>query len=154
MGALEKRFRVLLSSCLESITKKNPNYDPYDTTSKEIVNLEIDAKLYQGTTGEIDVKFDGYRFATQNSDTANHYVIKRTPVNPTSLGVVTATLNDQTSYSSNFDRGEVWARVTPNSQSFMLRNMIGERITDGTDEATITNVLTEDEKPSVYKGKH
>ena len=135
------------------LQRKNPNYDPYNTASKEVVDFEIDAKLYQGTAGEIDVKFDGYRFATKNSDTANHYVIKRTPVNPTSLGVISTTLNDQTSYTSNFNRGEIWARVTPSSQSFMLRNMIGERITDGTDEAAIANVLTQNEKPSVYKGK-
>lgn len=135
------------------LQRKNPNYDPYDITSKEIIDLEIDAKLYQGTSGEIDVTFDGYRFATKNSDTANHYVIKRTPVNPNSLGVVTNTLNDQTSYSTNFDKGEIWSRVTTSPQSFMLRNMIGERITDGKDEATIANVLTQNDKPSVYKGK-
>jgi len=135
------------------LQRKNPNYDPYDPTSKEIIDLDINAKLYQGTAGEIDVKFDGYRFATKNSDTANHYVIKRTPVNPLSLGVVSSVLNNQNTYSDNFESGEVWARVTPSTQSFMLRNMIGERITDGVSEASIANVLTQNEKPSIYTGK-
>ena len=60
------------------LTQKNPDYNPFDETSEEYVDLEIDSKLYQGTEGEIAVRFDGYRFATKNSDTGNHYVIKRT----------------------------------------------------------------------------
>jgi hypothetical protein len=136
------------------LQRKNPNYDPYDPTSEKIIDLDINAKLYQGTAGEIDVKFDGYRFATKDSDTANHYVIKRTAVNPASLGVVSSVLNNQDTYSDNFDKGEVWARITTSAQSFMLRNMIGERITDGTFEASIGNVLTQNEKPSIYEGKN
>ena len=47
---------------------RNEDYNPYDPDSKEYIPLEINSKLYQGTAGEIDVKFDGYRFATKNSD--------------------------------------------------------------------------------------
>ena len=131
----------------------NPSYNPYDSASQEFVDFEVDAKLYQGTSGEIPVKFDGYRFATKGSDTANHYVIKRTPVNPQSLGQVNTVLNDPLSNSSNKDLKEVWTRVTPSSQTFMLRNMIGERLTDGATEASVINVLTAAEHPSIFVGK-
>ena len=135
------------------LQRLNPNYDPYDLTSKEFIDLEINSKLYQGTAGEIDVVFDGYRFATKGSDTANHYVIKRTPVNPQSLGQVTAVSNDPLVNSSYKELGEIWTKVAPTNQSFMMRNMIGERLTDGSSEASVKNVLTESERPSIYLGK-
>ena len=131
----------------------NPNYNPYDPTSEKFTDLEINSKLYQGTAGEIDVKFDGYRFATKGSDTANHYVIKRTPVNPPSLGQVTTVFNDPISNNAYKALGEIWTKVTPSAQSFMLRNMIGERLTDSSTEASVLNVLTESEKPSIFIGK-
>ena len=135
------------------LQRLNPNYDPYDTNSQEYIDLDINTKLYQGTAGEIDVKFDGYRFATKGSDTANHYVIKRTPINPASLGQVTSVLNDPLVDTDNKAVGEIWAKITPTTQSFMLRNMIGERLTDGSSEASVLNVLTANKKPSIYLGK-
>ena len=131
----------------------NPNYDPYDPTSKEFTDLEINSKLYQGTDGEIDVKFDGYRFATKGSDTANHYVIKRTPINPQSLGQVSSISNDPVINSAYKALGEIWAKISPSSQSFMLRNMIGERLTDSSTEASVLNVLTSAEHPAIFLGK-
>jgi len=131
----------------------NPSYNPYDPISEKYTDLEINSKLYQGTSGEIDVKFDGYRFATKGSDTANHYVIKRTQVNPTSLGQVSTVLNDPIANNAYKSLGEMWTKVTPTAQSFMLRNMIGERLTDGATEASILNVLTESQRPSIFKGK-
>lgn len=135
------------------LQRLNPNYNPYDETSKEFVDLEINSKLYQGTAGEIDVKFDGYRFSAKGSDTANHYVIKRTPINPASLGQVSSVLNDPLVDTTNKELKEIWARVTPTSQTFMLRNMIGERLTDGSSEASVINVLTQAEHPALFVGK-
>ena len=135
------------------LQRLNPNYNPYDETSKEFIDLEINSKLYQGTAGEIDVKFDGYRFAAKGSDTANHYVIKRTPINPASLGQVSSVLNDPLVDTTNKELKEIWARVTPTSQTFMLRNMIGERLTDGSSEASVINVLTQAEHPALFVGK-
>ena len=135
------------------LQRLNPNYDPYDANSKEYIDLEINTKLYQGTAGEIDVKFDGYRFATKESDTSNHYVIKRSHINPASLGQVISVSNDPLVDTDNKAVGEIWATITPTTQSFMLRNMIGERLTDGSSEASVLNVLTENKKPSIYLGK-
>ena len=135
------------------LQRLNPNYNPYDDTSKKFVDLEINSKLYQGTAGEIDVKFDGYRFAAKGSDTSNHYVIKRTPINPVSLGQVSSVLNDPLVSADNKERKEIWARVTPTAQTFMLRNMVGERLTDGSTEASVVNVLTQTERPSLFVGK-
>jgi len=135
------------------LKRLNPSYNPYDPTSEKFIDLEINSKLYQGTSGEIDIKFDGYRFATKGSDTANHYVIKRTPVNPPSLGQITSILNDPVINSAYKNLGEIWTKVSPNTQSFMLRNMIGERLSDSSTEASILNVLTEIEHPSIFIGK-
>ena len=62
-----------------------------DLSSKTHVTLEyeesqIKSKLYQGTEYEVDVVFDGYKFATKNSDSNNHYVMKRTTASEVDLG--------------------------------------------------------------------
>ena len=135
------------------IRRLNPAYNPYDETSEEYVDFEINSILYQGTEGEIPVKFDGYRFATRDSDTNNHYVVKRTPVNPQSLGNITAVFNDKLQYPEYFENNEIWVEGSPTSQSFMLRNMIGERITDGETEASLSYILTEKKHPALFIGK-
>ena len=135
------------------LTQKNPDYNPFDEASEEYVDLQIDSKLYQGTEGEIAVRFDGYRFATKNSDTGNHYVIKRTPIDPVSLGNITQVFNDPTESADNYKNKEIWAYATPNTNSTMLRHMVGERITDGETEATLSYVLTQQEHPSIFIGK-
>tara|TARA_R110002020_G_scaffold439273_1_gene649776 strand:+ start:798 stop:2654 length:1857 start_codon:yes stop_codon:yes gene_type:complete len=148
-----KGLEFYYQAAWNKLQRLNPNYNPYDETSKKYVDLEINTKLYQGTAGEIDVKFNGYRFATKGSDTSNHYVIKRTPINPPSLGQVNSVLNNPLVDIENKELKEVWARVTPTSQTFMLRNMLGERLTDGSSEASVVNVLTQTERPSVFVGK-
>ena len=55
--------------------------DPSSPTFDEYVDVSYNAVLYQGTSQQYSVQFDGYKFATQNSDTNAHYVIKRTPIN-------------------------------------------------------------------------
>lgn len=59
----------------------------YGTAWSEIENA-IESSLYQGTVNQIDVRFTGYRFATESSDDANHYVLKRSTVGSVNLGQV------------------------------------------------------------------
>ena len=40
----------------------------------EYKDSQIQSKLYQGTPYEVDVVFDGYKFATKGADSNNHYV--------------------------------------------------------------------------------
>ena len=122
----------------------------YGTAWSEIENA-IESSLYQGTANQIDVRFTGYRFATESSDDANHYVLKRSTVGSVNLGQVVSLLKDPAIYSDNFKRRELWAQIQNGSTS--LRHMIGERITDDTTEATIRNVLTSNKHPAVYVGK-
>ena len=51
-----------------------------DEFSGEYTDSQIQSKLYQGTPYEVDVVFDGYKFATKGADSNNHYVMKRTTV--------------------------------------------------------------------------
>jgi len=111
----------------------------------------INSKLYQGTPEEMDVTFIGWRYPTKNADTRNHYVVRRTNVNPPNLGTITAVENDADLYPDNKARGEIW--VQGSGASTALRRMVRERITDGTDEATVTYVLTADKHPGIYIGK-
>lgn len=148
-----KGFEFYMRAAWNRLQRINPNFDPYDATSKKYVDFEINTKLYQGTAGEINVKFDGYRFATTNSDTANHYVLVRTPVNPPSLGTVNTVQNDKIVYTDNFENKEIYVDINTTANSFMLRTMIGERISDGESEASLKNILTSQGKPSIYIGK-
>ena len=50
----------------------------YDPVTQTYTDSQIESKLYQGTEYEVDVVFDGYKFATKNADSNNHYVMKRT----------------------------------------------------------------------------
>ena len=122
----------------------------YGTAWSEIEEA-IDSSLYQGTANQIDVQFTGYRFATESSDDANHYVLKRSTIGTVNLGQVTSLLKDPAIYTDNFRRRELWAQIQNGSS--VLRHMIGERITDDTTEATIRNVLTSNQHPAVYVGK-
>ena len=48
-----------------------------DPDTGEYVDAIIKSVLFQGTDQEVQVKFDGYKFATKDADTNNHYVMKR-----------------------------------------------------------------------------
>ena len=63
------------------------DYDPVTETYSE---TQIKSVLYQGTPYEVDVIFDGYKFATKDSDSNNHYVVKRTTTSKPDLGVITS----------------------------------------------------------------
>ncbi len=124
-----------------------------DEFSGEYKDSQIQSKLYQGTPYEVDVVFDGYKFATKNADSSNHYVMKRTPVTSSDLGTITAVYNDDLKYPEYKANRELRVQGNPGADSRLLLQMIGERITDGETEATLNYVLNEKEHPALYVGK-
>ena len=124
-----------------------------DEFSGEYKDSQIKSKLYQGTDYEVDVVFDGYKFATKNADSNNHYVMKRTTVSPVDLGTVTAVYNDPTKYPEYQANKELRIQGNPGADSRLLLQMIGERITDGETEATLDFLLNSNEHPALYIGK-
>ena len=127
--------------------------ETYNDISEDYEVEQIRSKLYQGTAYEIDVLFDGYKFATQGSDSNNHYVMKRTVETDVDLGTITAVQNDPYLYTTNRANREVWVTGTAGAQSRLLLEMIGDRITDGVTEASLNYVLNSDDKPAIYIGK-
>ena len=127
--------------------------ETYNDISDSYEASQIRSKLYQGTEYEIDVVFDGYKFATRNADSNNHYVMKRTVESDVNLGTITGVLNDPFKYAEKQKNKEIWATGVPGPQSRLLLEMIGDRITDGETEATLTYVLNSNELPALYIGK-
>jgi len=124
-----------------------------DEFSGEYKDSQIQSKLYQGTPYEVDVVFDGFKFATKNSDSNNHYVMKRTSVTSPDLGTVTAVYNDPWKYPEFKANKELRVQGNAGSDSPLLLQMIGERITDGETEATLNYVLNNRDHPALYIGK-
>ena len=124
-----------------------------DEFSGEYKDSQIQSVLYQGTPYQIDVVFDGFKFATHNADSNNHYVMKRTTTSKADIGVITGVNNDPQIYATNKANREIWTKIFPGKDGALLRQMVGERITDGETEATLSWVLTEKSRPSVYVGK-
>ena len=124
-----------------------------DELSGEYKDSQIQSVLYQGTDYEVDVVFDGFKFATKGADSNNHYVMKRTTTSPLNIGVITQVFNDAFEYPERKRDGEIWCKGTGGSQARALLKMIGERITDGETEATLDFILTSDGKPALYIGK-
>ena len=127
--------------------------ETYNDISQDYETSEIRSKLYQGTEYEIDVVFDGYKFATSRADSNNHYVMKRTVETDVDLGTVTGVKNDLYLYPENKDRREIWVTGTAGAQSRLLLEMIGDRVTDGETEASLSYVLNSEDKPALYIGK-
>ena len=125
----------------------------YDPITKEYTDSQIKSKLYQGTDFEVDVVFDGYKFATKNADSNNHYVMKRVTTSDVDLGVITSVLNDELKYPEQKAYSEIWCKGSAGTDTRLLFQMIGERLTDGETEATLTYLLTEDNLPALYIGK-
>ena len=125
----------------------------YDPITKEYTESQIKSKLYQGTDFEVDVVFDGYKFATKNADSNNHYVMKRVTTSDVDLGVITSVLNDELKYPEQKAYSEIWCKGSAGTDTRLLFQMIGERLTDGETEATLTYLLTEDNLPALYIGK-
>ena len=124
-----------------------------DEFSGEYKDSQVKSKLYQGTPYEVDVVFDGYKFATKNADSNNHYVMKRTTVTDPDLGVITAVYNDPWKYPEYKANKELRVQGNPGADALLLLQMIGERITDGETEATLNYVLNSLEHPALYIGK-
>lgn len=117
---------------------------------------EISAILYQGTDYEIPVTFDGYRFATKNSDSRTHYCVHRKIDQNRQLGFITELEINSTEYQEQFLNREIYAKVTASktlTSDDMLLRSTGERITDGVTSANISWILTDDKRPAVYMGK-
>jgi len=125
----------------------------YDPITQEYEDSQIKSKLYQGTEYEVDVVFDGYKFATKNADSNNHYVMKRTTVSNPDLGVITTVLNDPIKYPRQKANREIWVRGIGGAESRLLFQMIGERLTDGETEANLDFILTSEERPALFIGK-
>ena len=117
---------------------------------------ETNAVLYQGTDHEVPVKFDGYRFATKNSDSKTHYCIHRTIDQNRQLGIITERETNRSSYPEQYKNREIYAKVTATdnllSDDLLLRSS-GERVTDGVTSANISWILTDTKKPALYLGK-
>ena len=125
----------------------------YDPITREYTDSQINSKLYQGTDYEVDVVFDGYKFATKNADSNNHYVMKRTTLSNPDIGTITQVKNDEFKYPENKKYKEIWCKATPGTDARMLTRMISERITDGETEATLSWLLTADDVPALFIGK-
>lgn len=126
------------------------DYDPITETYNE---SQIQSKLYQGTDYAVDVVFDGYKFATKNSDSNNHYVMKRMTTSTPDIGSITGVLNDALKYPEQKAYREIWCNGTGGADARLLFQMIGERLSDGETEATLSYVLTADQKPALFIGK-
>ena len=126
------------------------DYDPITQTYEE---SQIKSKLYQGTEYEVDVVFDGHKFATKNADSNNHYVMKRTTVSNPDIGVITEVQNDQFQYPEQKAYREIYCKINPGTEVRLVTKMIGERLSDGETEATLSWVLTGSGTPALFVGK-
>ena len=122
--------------------------EQYNDIKQEYEDAEINSVLFQGTAEEVAVKFDGYKFATKDSDTNNHYVMKRTLDEEVdySIGTVREVRPDEKN-----DTVEIKINAGPNVEAVL--NMVGDRITDGQTAATIDWVLNAEGTPGLYIGK-
>jgi len=122
--------------------------EEYEDVTQEYVEAVINSVLFQGTPEEVAVKFDGYKFATKNSDTNNHYVIKRSLDEEADYNI--GTVREIIPNVKN-DTVEIKLNAGPNVEAVF--NMIGDRITDGVTSATIDWVLTAEGRPALFIGK-
>ncbi len=125
----------------------------YNPITEEYEESQIQSKLYQGTSYEVDVVFDGYKFATKDSDSNNHYVMKRTTVSKPDIGTINKIQNNPIEYPRQKANQEIWVSITPGADARLLYQMIGERLSDGETEANLDFVLDKDETPALFVGK-
>ena len=116
----------------------NPQYIPF----------KQDLQLYSNTNFFLDIQFTGRRFSTNNSDTANHYCLKRTAldVTRTNSGIVEP-INmfnvTEVLYTDNPDdtlsayaveaklNNEIWVKGTRQIDFPLIARTFGDRLTDG-----------------------
>ena len=125
----------------------------YDPITQTYSDSQIESKLYQGTDYEVDVVFDGYKFATKNADSNNHYVMKRTTVSAPDIGTISQVKNDSYKYPEQKKYREIWCKITPGADVRLLTRMIGERLSDAETEATLSWLLTAEDLPALFIGK-
>ena len=138
-------------------------YDEYTQTHNE---WKLDSVLYQGvgvytdTTSipqkiqplEVKIQFSGKVFPGKG-DNASHYVVKREVKQKTDLGTVTTVMTELPKYENQQKNREVWVDFKAGLKSNLLFQMLGERVTDGVTEATLSNVLTDADIPAMMIGK-
>jgi hypothetical protein len=142
---------VVPNPFLNQGSRLNPVQDPFD--GAEYITATLDAVLYQGTDYELPTLFYGWEFPTQDADTNTHYVAKRTPKEDANLGTITEVWSDPLKYPEQKANREIWVKGQASVNARLLLQMEGERLWDKETEATLKYVLTEDQKPAVYKGK-
>ena len=162
-----KGYEYYIKAAWEDLSVPNPYYviggrlteiDPDDPNpGEEYTKAFLESVLYQGTDYELNTFFSGWEFPTSDADTNCHYVAKRSPEESAGfnaqLGRVTEVWNNELLYPDQKAHREIWVKGTPQSGSRLLLQMEGERLWDGETEATLKLLLTEDEKPAVYRGK-
>ena len=130
---------------------KSPDYNPQYKPS------ELTTQLYHNTPFEVDAQFYGWRFSTLNSDSGNHYVMKRTAKlydgSNLELGYVTEPLITGEDAETAKYNDEFWVKLTLGRDAQVLARSVGDRITDGKTEATLTYFLNSEKKPALYEGK-
>ena len=140
----------------------------YDDYTQSYSDWKLQSVLYQGVgfltnTNQIQaqqgvvpldiaIQFSGKIFPGKG-DNASHYVVKRENVNKEDLGTIREIKTQLPLYQHQKDHKEVWATVNPSPKGLLLFQMLGERVTDGETEATLTNILTSKGIPSLMVGK-
>lgn len=127
--------------------------ETYDQLSEQYARTSLTSKLYQGTSNEVDINFEGYKFATKVSDSSNHYVIKRKLTSAVDIGTISNIQNNPYLYSLNQKNKEIWCEFTSGADYEILLQMLGDRVNDGETEATISYVLNSNKYPAIYTGK-
>ena len=129
----------------------SPNYNP------QYVESELNTQLYLNTPFELDVNFYGWRFSTRDSDSANHYVMKRTAKmwddTTMELCYVTEPQVSGTEAAEAAANNEFWTKITLGKDREVLARSVGDRLTDGKTEATLTYFLNSKKEPALYTGK-
>ena len=158
-----KGYEYYMQAAWDELVVENPFYgtgsridpdNPLDPApGEEYIKATLQSVLYQGTAYELPTLFYGWEFPTQDADTNTHYVAKRMPQGNANLGVVTEVWNDPIAYPDQKANREIWIKGQADVNARLLLQMEGERLTDGETEATLKFVLTENQKPAVYKGK-
>ena len=131
-----------------------------DPISRELRDAELKSFLYQGDfnpTDNIEVMYNGRKFATLKSDSGNHYAIKRNIIDSPPLGVIDRVDSnfeavtdiyhpDHKYFKDLHDHHEIRAH----SQSFhpLMLRMVGDRVSDGFTSATLNYVLNENTSSS------
>ena len=136
-----------VGSRLDPVNPLDPN------PGEQYTRATLQSKLYQGTDYELPTLFYGWEFPTQDADTNTHYVAKRAPQGNANLGTITEVWNDARKYPEQKAHREIWVKGLASTNARLLLQMEGERLWDGETEATLKMVLTQDQKPAVYKGK-